>query len=69
MKSNISSDMNKPYWKLAKACPQSQNYSVLEKNNLLAWFNMFEAGYLMLHGHYLYYMYNCVYNFERYWHK
>ena len=24
MMSNISSDMNKPCWKLAKACPQSQ---------------------------------------------
>ena len=27
--------MNKPCWKLAKACPMSQNYSVFEKNNLL----------------------------------
>ena len=35
MKSSISSDMNKPCWKLAKACPQSQNCSVLEENNLL----------------------------------
>ena len=35
MKSNISSDMNKPCWKLAKACPQSQKLFCFGENNLL----------------------------------
>ena len=35
MKSNISSDMNKPCWKLAKACPQSQKLFCFRENNLL----------------------------------
>ena len=35
MKSNISSDMNKPCWKLAKACPQSQKLFCFGGNNLL----------------------------------
>ena len=34
MKSNISSDMNKPCWKLAKACPQSQILFCSRENNL-----------------------------------
>ena len=33
--SNISSDMNKPCWKLAKACPQSQKLFCFGENNLL----------------------------------
>ena len=35
MKSNISSDMNKPCWKLTKACPQSQKLFCFGENNLL----------------------------------
>ena len=35
MVSNISSDMNKPCWKLAKACPQSQKLFCFGENNLL----------------------------------
>ena len=35
MKSNISSDMNKPCWKLVKACPQSQKLFCFRENNLL----------------------------------
>ena len=35
MKSNISSDMNKPCWKLAKAYPQSQKLFCFRENNLL----------------------------------
>ena len=35
IKSNISSDMNKPCWKLAKACPQSQKLFCFRENNLL----------------------------------
>ena len=34
IKSNISSDMNKPCWKLAKACPQSQKLFCFGENNL-----------------------------------
>ena len=34
MMSNISSDMNKPCWKLAKACPQSQILFCSRENNL-----------------------------------
>ena len=34
MKSNISSDMNKPCWKLVKACPQSQKLFCFRENNL-----------------------------------
>ena len=34
MMSNISSDMNKPCWKLAKACPQSQILFCSSENNL-----------------------------------
>ena len=34
MKSNISSDMNKPCWKLAKTCPQSQILFCSRENNL-----------------------------------
>ena len=33
--SNISSDMNKPCWKLVKACPQSQKLFCCRENNLL----------------------------------
>ena len=33
--SNISSDMNKPCWKLVKACPQSQKLFCFGENNLL----------------------------------
>ena len=33
--SNISSDMNKPCWKLAKVCPQSQKLFCFGENNLL----------------------------------
>ena len=35
MKSNISSDMNMPCWKLVKACPQSQKLFCFGENNLL----------------------------------
>ena len=35
MKSNISSDMNKPCWKLAKACQQSKKLFCFRENNLL----------------------------------
>ena len=35
IKSNIFSDMNKPCWKLAKACPQSQKLFCFGENNLL----------------------------------
>ena len=35
IESNISSDMNKPCWKLAKACPQSQKLFCFGENNLL----------------------------------
>ena len=41
MKSNISSDMNKPCWKLVKACPQSQKLFCFGENNLLALFGCF----------------------------
>ena len=34
MMSNISSDMNKPCWKLVKACPQSQILFCSRENNL-----------------------------------
>ena len=34
MMSNISSDMNKPCWKLEKACPQSQILFCSRENNL-----------------------------------
>ena len=34
IESNISSDMNKPCWKLAKACPQSQKLFCFGENNL-----------------------------------
>ena len=34
MMSNISSDMNKPCWKLMKACPQSQILFCSRENNL-----------------------------------
>ena len=41
MKSNISSDMNKPCWKLVKACPQSQKLFCFRENNLLVILVMF----------------------------
>ena len=39
IESNISSDMNKPCWKLAKACPQSQKLFCFGENNLLVFTN------------------------------
>ena len=34
MSEECSSDMNKPCWKLAKACPQSQKLFCFGENNL-----------------------------------
>ena len=42
----ISSDMNKPCWKLVKACPQSQKLFCFGENNLLISFRLF-AYYLL----------------------
>ena len=44
MKSNISSDMNKPYWKLVKACPQSEKLFCFGGNNLLVRYTHVEGG-------------------------
>ena len=40
--------MNKPCWKLAKACPQSQKLFCFGENNLLKYFNIEHWYYLTL---------------------
>ena len=46
----LSSDMNKPCWKLAKACPQSQKLFCFGENNLLM-LNIYSVSFQEIREH------------------